>query len=201
MPDPETPASPLCPSPSASGSDPAWPSIIGLERDIIRLAPYEAGWARLYEEEKARLQAAVGDQVLDIQHVGSTAIPGIVAKPIIDIAIAVASFEAAYVCVAPIEALGYEYRGEHGIPRRHYFVLRDPDSGKTLVHVHVRERDGPGWEKQILFRDYMRAHPQATAEYAALKQDLAARYPHDRLSYTEGKTSFIEHILCLARSE
>ncbi len=175
--------------------------MIGLERDTVRLAPYETGWARLYEAERARLQAAVGEHVLDIQHVGSTAIPGIVAKPILDIAVAVHSFEAAYVCVAPIEALGYEYVGENGIPRRHYFVRRDPETGQTLVHLHMNELDGPDWENQVLFRDYLLAHPEAAAEYATLKRDLAAQYPRDREAYTEGKAQFIVQVLRLARSE
>ena len=175
--------------------------MIGLERDTVCLAPYEAGWARLYELEEARLQAAVGEHVLDIQHVGSTAIPGIVAKPILDIAVAVQSFETAYACVAPIEALGYEYKGENGIPRRHFFVRRDSDSGQTLVHLHMNELGSPDWESQVLFRDYMLAHPEAAAEYAALKQDLAAQFPRDREAYTDGKASFIARILRLAREE
>jgi GrpB-like predicted nucleotidyltransferase (UPF0157 family) len=175
--------------------------MIGLERGVVRLAPYEDEWTCLYEEEKARLQAAVGDQVLDIQHVGSTAIPGIVAKPILDVAVAVRSFEAAFVCIEPIVALGYEYHGENGIPRRHYFVLRDPDTGHTLIHLHMNELDGPDWENQILFRDYLLAHPEAAAEYATLKRDLATQYPQDRDAYTDAKAPFIQQVLRLARSE
>lgn len=175
--------------------------MIGLERGVVRLAPYEDGWARLYEREKARLQDAVGDQVLDIQHVGSTAISGIVAKPILDIAVAVRSFEAAFACVEPVVALGYEYHGENGIPRRHYFVRRDPDSGQTIVHLHMNEIDGLDWENQVLFRDYLLAHPEAAAEYVAVKQALAAQYPRDRDAYTEGKAAFITRILRLAREE
>jgi GrpB-like predicted nucleotidyltransferase (UPF0157 family) len=175
--------------------------MIGLERDTVRLTPYQADWAHLYAAEKARLQGAVGEHVLDIQHVGSTAISDIVAKPILDIAVAVCSFEAAYVCVAPIEALGYEYVGENGIPRRHYFVRRDPETGQTLVHLHMNELGGPDWENQILFRDYLLAHPEAAAEYAVLKRDLAAQFPRDREAYTDGKAPFIEHILRLARAE
>ena len=175
--------------------------MIGLERDTVRLVPYQAGWARLYDTEKARLQGAVGDHVLDIQHVGSTAIPGTVAKPILDIAVAVRSFEEAYVCVAPIEALGYEYKGENGIPRRHYFVRRDPEAAQTLVHLHMNELDGPDWENQVLFRDYLLAHPEAAAEYNTLKRGLAARFPRDREAYTNGKAPFIERILRLARAD
>ena len=174
--------------------------MIGLERDTVRLVPYHAGWAHLYGAEKARLQGAVGDHVLDIQHVGSTAIPGIVAKPILDIAVAVHSFEAAYVCVGPIEALGYEYVGENGIPRRHYLVRRDFDTGQTIVHLHMNELGGPDWKTQVLFRDYMLAHPEAAEEYTALKRGLAAQFPRDREAYTDGKAPFIERILRLARA-
>ncbi|MBN1890210.1 MAG: GrpB family protein [Thermoflexales bacterium] len=173
-------------------------TIIGLERDVVRLVSYHPGWPRLFEEEKARLQAAVGAYVLDIQPIGSTSIPGGVAKPIIDIGIAVESFEGAFVCVGPMERLGYEYGGENGIPRRHYFVKRVPD---TTHHVHMFEESNPAWGNHILFRDYMRKHPAAVEEYTALKLALAERFPRDRGAYTDGKAAFIERILCLARSD
>ena len=177
------------------------PSTIGLERAVVRLEAHNPEWARLYERERARLSAALGTHVLDLQHVGSTAIPGIVAKPILDIAAAVRSFEAAFVCIEPIVALGYAYYGENGIPRRHYFVRRDPVSGQAIIHLHMNELGGPDWENQILFRDYLIAHPEAAAQYSALKRDLAAQYPHDREAYTEAKAPFIEHVLRLARAE
>ena len=109
--------------------------MIGLPRGVVQLVPYTTEWIRLFEAEKARLQAAIGEHVLDIQHVGSTAIPGMIAKPIIDIGIAVEAFEEARVCVQPVESLGYEYRGEQGIPRRHYFVKGDP----RIHHIHMNE--------------------------------------------------------------
>jgi len=171
--------------------------MIGLERGIVRLAPYNAEWARLFEEERARLQAAVGDYVLDIQHVGSTSIPGMVAKPIIDIAIAVVSFEGALGCVGPMERIGYEYEGENGVPRRHLFVKRNPS---TTYHVHISEPGSRNWENQVLFRDYLLAHPEVAEEYVALKMRLAEQFPSDREAYTDGKAPFIERILRLARS-
>ena len=171
--------------------------MIGLERGIVRLVPYSADWKRLFEKEKARLQTAVGDYVLDIQHVGSTSIPGTVAKPIIDIAIAVESFEQAFVCVEPIEQLGYEYKGENGIPRRHFFVKRNP---RSTHHVHMNELGSRDWENQVLFRNYLLEHPEAVEEYVALKIRLAERFPLDREAYTDGKAPFIERILRLARS-
>ncbi|MCJ7551153.1 MAG: GrpB family protein, partial [Anaerolineae bacterium] len=111
--------------------------MIGLERGVVRLAPYTTEWQRCFEAEKERLQAVIGQYVLDIQHVGSTSIPGMIAKPIIDIGIAVTSFEEARVCIQPIQQLGYEYRGELKIPRRHYFVKGDP----RTHHLHMNEID------------------------------------------------------------
>jgi GrpB-like predicted nucleotidyltransferase (UPF0157 family) len=170
--------------------------MIGLERGVVKLAPYTAEWKRLFEEEKARLQAAIGPYVLEIQHVGSTSIPGMMAKPILDIGVAVTSFEEARVCIQPIEQLGYEYRGEHGIPRRHFFVKGDP----RTHHLHMNEIDGREWENQVLFRDYLIQHPGLAREYAALKVELAQRYPTDREAYLSGKEPFIERVLEMARS-
>jgi GrpB-like predicted nucleotidyltransferase (UPF0157 family) len=173
--------------------------MIGLERDTIRLEPHNPEWALLYERERARLGAALGDHVLDLQHVGSTAIPGIWAKPILDSAAAVAAYEAAAVCIAPLEALGYTYRGENGIPRRRYFVQRTPDGETTLVHLHMLEVHSAEWENHLLFRDYLRAHTVDAQAYQALKEGLMARYPHDRGAYTEGKEAFVARILVQAR--
>ncbi len=170
--------------------------MIGLERGVVKLAPYTAEWKQLFEEEKARLQAAIGPYVLDIQHVGSTSIPGMVAKPILDIGVAVTSFEGARVCVGPIEQLGYEYRGEHGIPRRHFFAKGNP----RTHHLHMNEIGGREWENQVLFRDYLIQHPGLAREYATLKEELAQRYPADREAYLSGKEPFIERVLQMARS-
>ncbi len=170
--------------------------MIGLKSGIVELAPYTAEWRRLFEEEKAGLHAAVGQYVLDIQHVGSTAIPGMIAKQIIDIGIAVRDFEEARVCIRPIEQLGYEYRGEQGIPRRHYFVKGDP----RTHHIHMNEIRSRDWEDQVLFRDYLIQHPELAEEYAGLKKELGRRYPTGPEAYQDGKASFIERVLRMARS-
>jgi len=170
--------------------------MIGLERGAVRLAPYATEWQRRFQEEKVLLQAAIGQCVLDIQHVGSTSIPGMIAQPIIDIGIAVTSFEEARLCIQPIEQLGYEYRGELGIPRRHYFVKGDP----RTYHLHINKIGSRDWENQVLFRDTLIQHPQLAEEYAALKVDLAQRYPTDREAYLDGKAPFIERVLLMARA-
>jgi GrpB-like predicted nucleotidyltransferase (UPF0157 family) len=178
------------------GEDPSEEMMIGLEKGVVKLAPYTAEWRRLFEKEKALLQAFIGQYVLDIQHVGSTAIRGMIAKPIIDIGIAVTSFEGSRVCIQPIEQLGYEYRGEQGIPRRHYFVKGHP----RTHHLHMNEIESRDWENQVLFRDYLIQRPELAEEYAALKAGLAERYSTDREAYLDGKAPFIEQVLKMARS-
>lgn len=108
------------------------------------------------KKKPERLRAVLGGFVLDIQHVGSTSIPGIPAKPILDIAVAVANFEEASRCLAPIEALGYTYRGEASIPRRHYFVKGAADN--RTHHLHMNEIQSDDWQQQIAFRDILRQH-------------------------------------------
>ncbi|MCO6449187.1 MAG: GrpB family protein [Caldilineales bacterium] len=166
-------------------------SILGLEPGRVQLASHDPRWAALFQQEKERLSDAIGEFVLDIQHVGSTSIPDIPAKPILDIGVAVHNFEQARVCIQPMLQLGYEYKGEFGIPRRHYFVSGEP----RTHHVHMNEIGGKDWETQILFRDYLRAHPVAAGRYAMLKQELAAQFPDDRDAYLDGKAPFIQSTL------
>ncbi len=170
---------------------------LGLDQGTVRVVPYSPDWPRLFEEEKAHLLSVIGDYVLDIQHVGSTSIPGMPAKPILDIGIAVRNFEEARVCIPPIEGLGYEYRGEFGIPRRHYFTKGEP----RTHHIHMNEATSQDWNRQITFRDYLRQHLELAQEYAELKLELAQRYPNDRDAYLDGKTAFVERVLDLARTE
>ena len=127
---------------------------------------------------------------------GSTSIPGMLAKPIIDIAIAVADFEDARVCIPLMEGLGYEYKGEFGIPLRHYFVKGDP----RTFHVHMSEITSLEWQNTLLFRDYLCQHADLAAEYAELKTRLALKYPQDRTAYLDGKTEFVQRVLQIARA-
>jgi ADP-ribose pyrophosphatase YjhB (NUDIX family) len=114
------------------------------------------------------------------------------AKPIIDIAIAVEDFDRATVCIRPIAALGYEYRGENGIPRRHYFVKRDP---RSTHHVHMVEKTSWDWEKMLLFRDRLAQEPALAQEYADTKTRLARRFERERGAYQRGKVPFIERVV------
>jgi GrpB-like predicted nucleotidyltransferase (UPF0157 family) len=170
---------------------------IGLTHGQVILLPYTPAWERLFEGERAALQAALGGLALNIQHVGSTAIPGMVAKPILDIAIAVRDFEDGLACVVPLEKLGYEYRGVVGVISRHYFSKGEP----RTHHIHMYAISSPDWENQLLFRDYLRAHPDWARAYADLKQEMAQRYSQDREAYMLAKGPFIQEILRLARGE
>jgi GrpB-like predicted nucleotidyltransferase (UPF0157 family) len=169
--------------------------MIGLERGMVRLLPYDPGWVGIFEAERSTLLYAVGEQILDIQHVGSTAIPGMLSKPIIDIANAVADFERARVCIPLMEDLGYEFRGEQGIPRRHLFAKGNP----RTFHVHMLEIESLEWQNHLLFRDFLCQHPDAAEAYAQLKIKLAERFPRDREAYTEGKAEFVQGVLRQAR--
>jgi GrpB-like predicted nucleotidyltransferase (UPF0157 family) len=171
--------------------------MLGLERGLVRLVPYAPEWRVYFEREKASLQVVLGSKVLDIQHIGSTSIPGMLAKPIIDIAIAVSDFDEAKALIPMVESLGYEYKGEFGIPHRHYFVKGDP----RLFHIHLSEITSIEWQNTILFRDYIRQHLDLAEEYAQLKQQLAQQYPQDREAYLNGKTAFVEKVLQLARPQ
>ncbi len=169
---------------------------LGLPRGTVQIKTYSADWPRLFEEERARLLAAIGREVLDIQHIGSTSVPGLAAKPILDIGVAVANFEGAVVCIEPLVALGYEYLGERGIPRHHFFARGDP----RTHYLHMNEITSDDWQRTIAFRDYLRRHPEAAQEYADLKQALTVCFPEDREAYTNAKSGFIARILQQAQA-
>lgn len=157
----------------------------------MHLSPYTPQWEGAFREELTRLKASIGAYVLDVQHVGSTAIPGLVAKPILDISVAVEDLEQAERCIQPLLEIGYEHRGENGIPRRRYFVRGNPRSH----HLHMVEAGSENWAAMVRFRDHLRLHPDVVEAYAKLKLLLAAQFSSDRAAYQAGKTEFIQQIL------
>lgn len=169
------------------------PEALGLERHTVALRPYDGRWAELFELERTRLQSVLGSEILAVEHIGSTAVPGLSAKPILDIGVAIEDFEAAFALVPRLEALGYTFRGEQGIPRRHYFV-RGPHEKRTH-HLHMLEHTHPEWHDLLLFRDRLRAQPETVRAYETLKRQLAKQYPNDREAYTNGKYRFIRAVL------
>lgn len=171
--------------------------------DNIVIAEYDPAWPERFEQERARLQSAIGEWAVAIEHVGSTAVPGLAAKPIIDIGIALENLVDALQCITPLFELGYQCCGEYGIPGRIFFrkITADPIPGQITdgigrTHqIHMYQRDHEQFRWHIAFREYMRSHPDEAAEYAALKREVATRHHDDIEKYVDGKHDFIREIL------
>ena len=163
----------------------------------IEVVPYAPEWPGLFEFEARRIQEACGDTIVVVEHIGSTAVPGLLAKPILDMMPGLRSYQDGFKTIEPLKQLGYEYFGENGIPGRHYFNLVYEQ--RTILHVHMIEMGTEFWQRHLLFRDYLRAHPTVAAQYAQLKKELAVRYRNERTAYTEGKSEFINSVLQKAR--
>jgi len=176
-------------------------------RDIV-LADYNPAWPEMFASERARLQAAIGEWAVAIEHVGSTAIPGIAAKPIIDIGVSLRSFEDAVKCITPLIDLGYECLGEYGIPGRIFFRKRtdtplpgQSHNGVGRTHqVHMYERGHSEHLQHITFRDFMRTHPLDAQDYEQLKRRLAEQFD-DVEQYAQAKSDFVQRKLNEARNE
>jgi GrpB-like predicted nucleotidyltransferase (UPF0157 family) len=169
--------------------------------DEIFVVEYDPGWPEMYRAEAERVQSVLpAGLVRAVEHFGSTAIPGLVAKPIIDILIAVRSVpEAREVAMSPMESLGYAFWADN--PKRdHLFFVKGlpPQARQRTHHVHITEFNSEIWE-QLLFRDYLRIHPEEASRYGAVKLGLTERYRDDREAYTDAKTAYIQEIMSLAR--
>jgi GrpB-like predicted nucleotidyltransferase (UPF0157 family) len=161
----------------------------------IIIKQYDPKWQLLFETERDELMEAIGHYVADIQHIGSTAVPGLAAKPVIDILVGLRRLLDAQDCIMPIEAMDYEYvpEFEAEFPERRYF--RKVTSGVRSHHIHMVEIGTDFWKRHLQFRDHLRKHPETANEYASLKRELAVTFENDREGYTNAKTPFIENIL------
>jgi GrpB-like predicted nucleotidyltransferase (UPF0157 family) len=163
--------------------------------DPIDVVAYSESWAASFADWRGRLVAALGDAAVRIEHVGSTAVPGLPAKPIVDVQVGVRDVEDEASYVPAIEELGASLRFRE--PEHRYF--RPSGERPRTVQIHVCTGGGE-WEREhLLFRDFLRADPNARAAYAELKRGLAERYRDDRLAYNEGKTGFVLDTLIEAR--
>jgi GrpB-like predicted nucleotidyltransferase (UPF0157 family) len=167
------------------------------EQEPVVVVDYDADWPHRYEEERARIVSVLGGLAVAVEHVGSTAVPGLGGKPVIDIMVGVRRLEDGQRCVGPLEGLGYEYLGELGIPGRLYFRRGLPRE----YQIHLVEHGGEFWERHLLFRDFLRTDPETAAEYHRLKKELALKFRSDREEYTEAKTAFIRSVEERARSD
>ena len=173
------------------------------ERAPVEICEYDTAWPLKFEKQKVDIVKAVGNKVVAIEHIGSTAVPGLGAKPIIDIMVGLRRLSDAEDCVEPLRKIGYEYvpELEAEIPERRYFHKGPSNVPKKHYHLHMVEIDGEFWNIQILFRDYLRMHSDSAREYFELKKSLAARYRLNREAYTEAKTPFIKSTIAKARNE
>jgi GrpB-like predicted nucleotidyltransferase (UPF0157 family) len=168
----------------------------------IIIVDYNSQWPVIYENEKARILGAIGQKLVSIEHIGSTAVPGLGSKPIIDIMAAVHRMADSLECIEPLQALGYEYYYYPEFPERCVFL--DGSVGAGPHHLHMTEFQSEFWTTKLLFRDYLRAHPEAVEEYYRLKKKWAKKYGADRdkyEDYTEAKPPFVESVITKARAE
>ena len=163
----------------------------------IVLKPYDPNWTVLFEAERDAMERLDRGWFKAIHHVGSTSIPGIAAKPIIDILVALHRDEDGPACVGAMAELGHEYRGDGGIPGRHYFRKGNPHT----YHVHMWAKHHPEIARHLRFRDYLRAHPDEACTYEKLKRELAARFGSDTFSYSLAKNEFCARIDRLAKMQ
>lgn len=163
----------------------------GLKAGTVELASYTADWSRRFLAEKRRLARYLPARGTRIEHIGSTAVPGLDAKPIIDIAVRMPSLKRLPVLIAALTRARYCYKGEYGLAGRHFFVRGDP----VTHHVHLVAQGCEHWTRWLAFRDYLRAFPVEAAAYNAFKRDLARRFATNRDAYTKAKTPFISVML------
>ena len=166
--------------------------MLGLKRGTVVLCPHDPEWETEAEKAIRLLREVFGEAAVDIRHVGSTAVRGICAKPILDLAVGVKEPASVDALVPALAACGVIDRGEER-PGERLFVIGSEDV--RTHHIHVVLYDSVPWKKYILFRDYMNALPEKAAEYDRLKGTLAERFPDDRASYTAGKAAFIARML------
>jgi GrpB-like predicted nucleotidyltransferase (UPF0157 family) len=168
----------------------------------VEIFDHDREWPSKFLEERTKIMGVIGDTVVEVEHVGSTAVPGLCAKPIIDIMVGIRKLTDAENCIVPLESVGYEYVPEYevSIPERRYFRKGPSEIPNKHSHLHMVEHGGDFWKRQLLFRDYLRTHPGAALEYCELKKRLASKYRLDREAYTEAKTTFIESIVSKAKT-
>jgi GrpB-like predicted nucleotidyltransferase (UPF0157 family) len=160
--------------------------------DRVDIVDYEPAWPTMFTELGGAMRRVLGDVAARIDHIGSTSVPGLAAKPVIDVQISVQSFEPLEGFRAPLESLGLVYRADNPDRTKRYFR---ETPGRRRTHVHVRQLGSFSQQFPLLFRDYLRCHASAAAEYAAVKRRCAAQFRHDRHGYVAAKGSCVWDIV------
>lgn len=167
---------------------------LGLKRGTVIVEPHKTEWEIAAREIISILKQIMKEDIIDAQHIGSTSIKSICAKPIIDIAMGVSSFDKIMKYTDALNVKGIIYRGEDH-PNQHLFVCGDLENDIHTHYIHAVIWGQESWNNYLNMRDYLNLHEDRAKEYSELKERLAKEYPEDRMAYTNGKASFIENIL------
>lgn len=173
-------------------------SPLGLKRGTVKIVLYNSDWPKEFEKEKYLLQKTFGSKIVAIEHIGSTAIPGMASKPIIDINMAIPSLELAESYIKPLEKLGYRYMKERWFEDR-YFFPKGSKNNRTHHLNLVEITSENAWGSMLLFRDYLIGHPDVKNAYAKLKIELAKKNANNRETYTEAKSDFVRNVINKAK--
>jgi len=166
-------------------------AVLGLPAKTVRLTDHDSVWPELFRREEALLRQVAGGVLLSVQHIGSSCIPGLKAKPIIDILGGVETLAQGQELALPLRHAGYHYLGGHLVPEHHVY-----GKGDNRTHLlHIVEYNGAAWRRVIAFRDILLKYPDVAARYETLKIGLSRQFPDDRPAYGEAKTAHIDRIL------
>jgi GrpB-like predicted nucleotidyltransferase (UPF0157 family) len=161
----------------------------------VEIEDYDPRWPEVFADIRDQISSTLSGLAQRIEHVGSTAVPGLAAKPIIDLIVVINTCEDLHAVIRNLEATGYHHEGDLGLPGREAFTTA-PDM--SAHHLYVCADDDLHLARQLLFRDFLRTHPATAAAYARLKRSLARQYRYDRSAYTDAKSTFIEQTLSAA---
>lgn len=169
----------------------------------VIIEEYNPNWKIKYNKVKDKILEKIGEFVIAMEHIGSTAIPGLSSKPIIDILIGLRSLDDAEKCIPKLIELEFEYIKEHEkiFPDRRFYRKPAKGLGKREFHIHMVEINSCFWKRQILFRDYLIKHPEELEEYEKLKRNLALKFKENRQAYSDGKDEFVQKILKKAQKQ
>ncbi len=157
----------------------------------VEVIDHQDEWQTLFSKEVRLLSDIFGKELTAVHHIGSTSVPGMYAKPVIDMIPVVKNIDHTDAYNLTLTEAGYEPRGENGLPGRRFFMKGGDD---RTHHLHIYEQGNPEIDRHLAFRDYLRSHPKAAETYSSLKKELAARFPYDMESYIDGKAAYVSNL-------